>query len=113
MAAERRWAPPRLGRATSRLERNYGAAGQAGTLAALKGFLGDGGRRATAFYEEVARALGLGVAAVETLTRRLRRGHAHLVRGEVARTALDPAQVDAAVDALCEALIAAGGCVWP
>jgi hypothetical protein len=32
-----------------------------------------------------------------------------LVREEVARTVLDPAQVDAEVHALCDALIAAGG----
>jgi hypothetical protein len=40
---------------------------------------------------------------------RLRRRQGQLLRQEVARTVMDPAQVDAEVHALCEALIAAGG----
>jgi hypothetical protein len=67
------------------------------------------GRSAGVSYEEAARALQVGVPAVKTLIHRLRRRHAQLVREEVARTVLDPAQVDAELHALREALIAAEG----
>ena len=48
------------------------------------------------------------MAAAKTLIHRLRRRHGQLVREEVARTVADPAQVEAEVRALCEALAAAG-----
>jgi RNA polymerase sigma factor (sigma-70 family) len=103
------WALLLLGRATERLRQEYAAAGKADTFAALQGFLGDEGRRAGVSYEQAARALGIGLATVKTLIHRLRRRHGRLVREEVARTVLEPAQVDAEVHALCEALIAAHG----
>jgi RNA polymerase sigma factor (sigma-70 family) len=107
------WALLLLGRATERLEHEHTATGKAETFAALKGFLGDEGRRAGVSYEEAARVLQVSVAAVKTLIHRLRRRHGQLVREEVARTVLDPAQVDAEVHALSEALIAAAGRVRP
>ena len=55
-----------------------------------------------------AMAMNLAAAAA-VATHRLRRRHGQLVREEVARTLVDPAQVDAEVHALCDALIAAGG----
>lgn len=103
------WALLLLDRATERLRQEQAAAGKAETFAALQGFLGSDGGRSEVSYEEVARHLGVGVALVKTLIHRLRRRHAQLVREEVARTLLDPTQVDAEVHALCEALVAAGG----
>jgi RNA polymerase sigma factor (sigma-70 family) len=103
------WALLLLGRATSQLRQEYEGAGKAETFAALQGFLGDEGRRTGVSYEAAAQTLGIGVPAVKTLIHRLRRRHGQLVREEVARTVLDPAQVDAEVHALCDALIAAGG----
>jgi RNA polymerase sigma factor (sigma-70 family) len=103
------WALLLLNRATERLRQEHEAAGKAATFSALRGFLGDEGRRAGVSYEEAARALQVGVPAVKTLIHRLRRRHAQRVREEVARTVLDPAQVDAELHALCEALIAAEG----
>ena len=103
------WALLLLDRATIQLRREYEVAGKAETFAALQGFLGDEGRRAGVSYEAAAQTLGIGVPAVKTLIHRLRRRHGRLVREEVARTVLDPAQVNAEVHALCDALIAAGG----
>jgi RNA polymerase sigma factor (sigma-70 family) len=103
------WALLLLRRATGHLQREHEAAGKAHTFAALKGFLGDDGQRSELSYEEAARALRVSVPAAKTLIHRLRRRHAQLVREEVARTISDPAEVDAEVHALCEALIAAEG----
>ena len=103
------WALVLLGRATARLRQEHEAAGEAEVFAALQGFLGDEGRRAGTTYEAAAQALGVRVAGVKTLIHRLRRRHGQLVREEVARTVADPAQVEAELRALCEALIAAGG----
>lgn len=103
------WALLLLSRATDQLRREYEGAGKAEVFAALKGFLGDEGRRTGLSYEMVAQTLGVGVPAVKTLIHRLRRRHGQLVREEVSRTMTDPAQVDAEVHALCDALIAAGG----
>lgn len=101
------WALVLLGRATDRLRREHEATGKAEVFAALQGFLGAEGQRAGTTYEGTARTLGVSVAGVKTLIHRLRRRHGQLVRQEVARTVVDPAQVDAEVRALCEALVAA------
>jgi RNA polymerase sigma factor (sigma-70 family) len=103
------WALLLLGRATERLRQEHDVAGKAETFEALQCFLGDEGGRAGVSYEGAARALQVSGAAVKTLIHRLRRRHGQLVREEVARTVSDPAQVDAEVHALCEALIAAEG----
>jgi RNA polymerase sigma-70 factor (ECF subfamily) len=103
------WALLLLDRATERLQQEHEAASKAEVFEALHGFLGDEASGAGASYEEAARALHSSVAAVRTLVHRLRRRHGQLLRQEVARTVTDPAQVDAEVHALCEALIAAGG----
>ena len=74
----------------------------------MQAFLGAEGSRTSTSYEGAARALGVSAAGVKTLLHRLRRRHGQLVRDEVARTVADPAQVEAEVRALCEALAAAG-----
>ena len=104
------WALVLLRRATERLQHEQEAAGKAQAFQTLKGFLGDdGGGRAQLTYEQAAGALGLGVPAVTTLIYRLRGRHAQLVREEVACTVLDPAEVDAELHGLCEALVQAEG----
>ena len=104
------WALLLLRRATERLQQEQAVAGKAETFRTLKGFLGgDGGGRAQLTYEQAARALGLGVSAVTTLIHRLRQRHTQLVREEVERTVVDPAEVDAELHGLCEALVQAEG----
>jgi RNA polymerase sigma factor (sigma-70 family) len=104
------WALLLLRRATERLQQEQAAAGKVETFRTLQGFLGgDGGGRAQLTYEEAARALSLGVPAVTTTIHRLRQRHRQLVREEVERTVVDPAQVDAELHGLCEALVQAEG----
>jgi RNA polymerase sigma factor (sigma-70 family) len=105
------WALLLLRRATERLAQEQGEADKAKAFQTLKGFLGgeQGGGRGPPSYEQAARALGLGVPAVTTLIHRLRQRHGQLVREEVARTVLDPAEVEAELHGLCEALVQAEG----
>ena len=56
-----------------------------------------------------ADTLGVGVPNVTSLIHRLRQRHAQLVREEVERTVLDPAEVEAELHGLCEALVQAEG----
>jgi RNA polymerase sigma factor (sigma-70 family) len=104
------WALILLRRATERLQQEQAETGKAETFRTLKGFLGgDTGGRVPITYEEAARALGIGVPNVTTLIHRLRQRHRQLVREEVERTVLDPAEVDAELYGLCEALVQAEG----
>jgi RNA polymerase sigma factor (sigma-70 family) len=104
------WALLLLRRATERLQQEQGAKGKGETFRILKGFLGGaGGGCVPVTYEEAARALGVGVAAITTHIHRLRQRHRELVREEVERTVLDPAEVEAELHGLCEALVQAEG----
>ena len=104
------WALLLLRRATERLQQEQAATGKAETFRTLKGFLGgDGGGRVPVTYEEAACVLGLGVTTVTTLIHRLRQRHRQLVREEVERTVMDPAEVEAELHGLCEALVEARG----
>jgi DNA-directed RNA polymerase specialized sigma24 family protein len=104
------WALLLLQGATERLEQEQAAAGKGETFQTLKGFLGgDGGRSAPVTYEDAARTLGVGLAAVTTHIHRLRQRHRELVREEVERTVLDPAEIEAELHGLCEALVQAEG----
>ena len=60
-------------------------------------------------YEQAADALGVSVPNVTSLIHRLRQRHTQLVREEVERTVLDPAEVEAELHGLCEALVQAEG----
>jgi RNA polymerase sigma factor (sigma-70 family) len=104
-----RWALLVLRRAACRLEQEQSAAGKAAAFRILKGFLGDEGIRSGVSYEEAARALNLGMPTLKTLIHRLRQRHAQLVRAEVERTVEDPAEVEAELRSLREALLAAEG----
>ena len=104
------WALLLLRPATERLQQEQGAKGKGETFRILKGFLGGaGGGCVPVTYEEAARALGVGVAAITTHIHRLRQRHRELVREEVERTVLDPAEVEAELHGLCEALVQAEG----
>jgi RNA polymerase sigma factor (sigma-70 family) len=104
------WALLLLRRATERLEQEQAAEGKAENFRTLKGFLGrEVDSHAPSTYEEAARALSVGVPNVTSLIHRLRQRHAQLVRGEVERTVLGPAEVEAELHGLCEALMQAEG----
>ena len=104
------WALLLLRPATERLQQEQGAKGKGETFRILKGFLGGaGGGCVPVTYEEAARALGVGVAAITTHIHRLRQRHRELVREEVERTVLDPAEIEAELHGLCEALVQAEG----
>ena len=104
------WALILLRSATERLHQEQTATGKAETFRTLKNFLGgDGGGCGPVTYEEAARALGMDVTAVTTLIHRLRQRHRQLVREEVERTLMNPAEVEAELHGLCEALIEARG----
>jgi hypothetical protein len=99
-----------LRRATARLEQEQAVTGKAKTFHTLKGFLGrDVDSNAPVTYQDAAEALGVGVPNVTSLIHRLRQRHAQLVREEVERTVLDPAEVEAELHGLCEALVQAEG----
>jgi RNA polymerase sigma factor (sigma-70 family) len=104
-----RWALLVLRRATYRLEQEQAVAGKGEVFRILRGFLGDEGTHAGVSYEEAARALNLGMPTLKTLIHRLRQRHAQLVRAEVERTVEDPAEVEAELRSLREALLAAEG----
>jgi RNA polymerase sigma factor (sigma-70 family) len=104
------WALLLLRRAGERLEQEHAAEGKAKIFRTLKGFVGsDVNRQARVTYEQAAEALGIGVPNVTSLIHRLRQRHTQLVREEVERTVLDPAEVEAELHGLCEALVQAEG----
>jgi RNA polymerase sigma factor (sigma-70 family) len=104
------WALLLLRRATRRLEQEQAVAGKAKTFRTLKGFLcRDVDSHAPVTYEQAADALGVSVPNVTSLIHRLRQRHTQLVREEVERTVLDPAEVEAELHGLCEALVQAEG----
>ena len=53
------------------------------------------GRRSADSYEKSAKELGLSLAGVKTLVCRMRKRFAAFLRDEVAKTVLDPADIDA------------------
>ncbi|MBV9673812.1 MAG: sigma-70 family RNA polymerase sigma factor [Verrucomicrobia bacterium] len=110
MLYDAQWALLLLQRATERLRREQAAIGKAEIFQTLKGFLGsDIGTREQITYNEAARSLGISEAAVTTIIHRLRQRHKQLVREEIEHTLFDPAEVDAELHGLCEALLHAEG----
>jgi RNA polymerase sigma factor (sigma-70 family) len=104
-----RWAMTLLNQVMTQLGEEYAAQGKASTFEALEIFLRIGDSRGSPSYEEVAKTLGIGVAAVKTLIHRLRKRCSAILREEVARTVSDPAEIDGEIHDLCDALIAAEG----
>jgi RNA polymerase sigma factor (sigma-70 family) len=110
MLFDAQWALLLLNRVTRQLEQEQAAAGKAESFRTLKSFLGgEAGSRTNPTYEEAARILGLSVSTVTSRIHQLRRRHAKLVREEVARTVLDPTQIETELHELCEALVQAEG----
>jgi len=103
-----RWAITLLDRAMTLLREEYVAQGKTSLFESLKVFLGSAGESSPP-YEEVAKALGIGLGAVKTLIHRLRKRYSSLLREEIGRTVSDPSEIEGEVHALCEALVASGG----
>jgi DNA-directed RNA polymerase specialized sigma24 family protein len=108
-----RWGLTLLKHAMMVLRQEYVARGKESVFDTLKAFVGIGESRPEASYEEAAKRLGIGVGTVKTLIHRLRRQYLAVVREEVARTVSNPAEIDAEIHALCDALIAAEGRMIP
>jgi RNA polymerase sigma-70 factor (ECF subfamily) len=108
-----RWAMMLLGRAMTLLGEEYAARGKTSTFEMLEAFLDLGDSKAAPPYEQAAEALQVSVGSVKTLIHRLRKRFAAILREEVGRTVSNPAEVDAEIHSLCDALIAAEGRLAP
>jgi RNA polymerase sigma factor (sigma-70 family) len=108
-----RWATVLLHETMARLANQYAAQGKSATLQALEPFLVPGGVQVVPSYEQAADQLQVSIVAVKTLIHRMRKQFTTLLREEVARTVLDPAEIDAEIHSLCEALVASEGRLGP
>ena len=99
---ERQWAASVLERCLQRLRHERAAAEGSVRFERLKAFLGGDGPEAS--YETAARDLGLTVPAVRVAVHRLRRRFCAVLREEVARTVGSPADVDAEIRWMLEAV---------
>jgi len=108
-----RWAMALLGDAMNRLLQEYATRHQMATVEALKAFLDVGNSKDPPSYEQAASALQISVGAVKTLIHRLRKRYTALVREEIGRTVSNPADIDAEIHELCEALMVAEGWIVP
>ncbi len=92
MLFDRRWAMLLLDTVLGRLEAEFAARGKQETFQYLKPLLaGDHDARP---YAQVAALLGTNEAAVKMSVHRLRRRYRELLREEIARTVVDPQDVD-------------------
>jgi DNA-directed RNA polymerase specialized sigma24 family protein len=110
---EARWAITVLAEAKTRLSQEYASQGKSAIFEALKSFLDPINAKTAPSYEQAADGLGVSVGAVKTLIHRLRKHYITLLREEVARTVLDPADIEDELRALCDALIASEGRLDP
>jgi DNA-directed RNA polymerase specialized sigma24 family protein len=108
-----RWAMALLGDAMNRLLQEYATRHKMATVEALKAFLDVGNSKDPPSYEQAASALQISVGAVKTLIHRLRKRYTALVREEIGRTVSNPADTDAEIHELCEALMVAEGWIVP
>lgn len=99
---ERQWAVSVLERTVDRLREEYRARGREERFERLHAFLTDG--PAADQQRELAAVLGTSVVSVQRAVRRMRSDYRRLLRDEVAQTVLDPADVDAELRDLFEAL---------
>jgi len=99
---EQRWALTLLAQALARLREEFAAAGQTREFDHLKIFLstltGDGG------YDAVAAELEMPVATVAVKVHRLRQRYGELIRAEIAHTVASPADVEAEMTLLFDAV---------
>ncbi len=110
---EARWAMTLLHHVMAQLHEQYVAQGKGAVFEELQPFVRLGDQTRVPTYEEVAKKMKIGVPAVKTLIHRLRKQYTAILREEVGRTVADPADVDAEIHSLCEALIAAEGRISP
>ena len=96
-----------------RLGNQYAAQGKSATLQAMEPFLAPGGVQVVPSYQQAAEQLQVSIVAVKTLINRMRKQFTILLREEVARTVSDPAEIDAEIHSLCEALVASEGRLGP
>ena len=96
------WATVTLDRALARLQRAYAAAGNPETFEGLKGYLT--GDSEDVSYAEVARTLKSTEAAVKVAVHRLRRRFREALVEEIADTVSSPAEIDAEIRHLREAV---------
>jgi RNA polymerase sigma-70 factor (ECF subfamily) len=89
---ERRWAMTLLEQAMARLEEECAAAGREALFAAVKPILC--GEDAQSPYAVLAARLDMKEGALKTAVHRLRRRFGALLRGEIAATVSDPAEVE-------------------
>jgi RNA polymerase sigma factor (sigma-70 family) len=99
---ERRWALTLIEEALGRLREEFTAARKLSLFEALKPFLS--GDRAELTYAEVGARLDMGEGAVKVAVHRLRARYGELVRGEVAKTVADPAEIGGELRYLIEVL---------
>jgi RNA polymerase sigma-70 factor (ECF subfamily) len=99
---ERKWALTLLDRVLQRLHGEYQQAGKAESFDALRPFIA-GGPSENA-YPAVAHRLGISVGAAKVAAHRLRRRYRDLLRGELAQTVADPADIDDEICWLFQAL---------
>ena len=104
-----RWAMTLLEEAMGRLREEYAAQGKTSTFETLKPFIDPINSKAALSYEQVAKALHVGLGSVKKLIFRLRKQYASVLREEVIRTVSEPSEVDEEIHSLCEALIATEG----
>jgi RNA polymerase sigma-70 factor (ECF subfamily) len=110
---EARWAMTVLAEAMSQLSAECASQGKTAIFEALKSFLDPINAKTPQSYEQTSDGLGVSVGAVKTLIHRLRKRYTALLREEVARTLLDPADIDEELRTLCDALIASEGRLDP
>lgn len=99
---ERRWALTVLARVLGDLRREAEEEGRGEAFRLLSGFLPGGTEERS--YRQVGEALGTSEGAVKIAVHRLRRRYRDRLRAEVAETVADPADVDAELRSLREAL---------
>jgi len=110
---EARWAMTLLHHVLVKLREQYIAQGKGAVFDELQAFVRLGDETGVASYNEVAKRMSIGVPAVKTLIHRLRKQYTQVLREEVGRTVSDPADIDAEIHSLCDALIAAEGRIVP
>lgn len=108
-----RWAITVLAETKTKLSHEYASQGKSAIFEALKSFLDPFNGKTLPSYEQASRALRISVGTVKTLIHRLRKHYITLLREEVGRTVLDPAEIEDELRALCDALIASEGRLDP
>jgi RNA polymerase sigma factor (sigma-70 family) len=103
------WARLLIERVMTQLSEEYRCQGKASYFAQLRGHLNPWSSESSDPYEKAAKELGLSPAGVKTLVFRMRKRFTASLRNEVAKTLLDPADIDVEIHALLEALVAAEG----